>query len=174
MLRKLFVLADVGLRKRLGSSPYSFCSTLKQDFFWQGWEVTAYILRILFLTRDTMWQWIGSQQGLCFRLCVFPLLFRSGFRCHEWRFTPLLFHWSLGTERDKIQVIQGEWVQFGRTQAKQWMGSLPQFSRHWSHSSPLSWHLFRKLQCFHVISMEFDFTNWNYPSVSLTQNGMSR
>lgn len=112
VLRKLFALVDEGLRKRLGSSPFSFRSTLKQDFFWQGCEITVYILSILFLT---MWQWVSSQQGLRFRLGVFPLLFRSVFRCRVWRFAPLLLHWPLGTERDKIQVIQGEWAQFGRT-----------------------------------------------------------
>lgn len=112
VLRKLFALADAGLRKRLGSVPFSFRSTLKQDFFWQGCEITAYILSILFLT---MWQWVSSQQGLRFRLGVFPLLFRSVFRCRVWRFAPLLLHWPLGTQRDKIQVIQGEWAQFGRT-----------------------------------------------------------
>lgn len=40
-------LADVGLGKRWEFSSYSFSSTLKEDFFWQGCEITAYILRIV-------------------------------------------------------------------------------------------------------------------------------
>lgn len=119
VLRKEFAPAHVRLGKRLGSNLYAFCIKLKQDFFWQGCEIAAYILSILFPTRNIMWQWICSQQRLLhFKLCLFPLFFRRGFRCQVWRFAPLLFHRPLDTEMDKIQVKQREWHQLGRAQAK--------------------------------------------------------
>ena len=138
-------------------SPTPFSSTVKQDFFGQGCEITGFILSILFPTREIMWQWTQSQQRLPhFRLRLFPLFFRSGFRCQVWRFAPLLLHQLLGIERDKIQVMQREWDQFGRTGAKG-VDVVPvtvqrprTLITHWSHSSHLSWYLFRKLQWFHV------------------------
>lgn len=154
--KKTVCHADMRLGKRLGSSPRSSSSALKEDFFWQSCEITSYILSILFHTRDIMWQWIGSQQRLLhFRLCLFPLFFRSGFRCQVWRFAPLLLQWPLGIERDKIQVTQREWDQF-RTGAKG-VDVVPvtvqrphMLITHWSQPSHLSRYLFRKLQWFHV------------------------
>lgn len=118
VLRTQFALADVGLGKRLGSNPYSSC-TLKQDFFWRGYEMRGYIANIFFPTGDKVWQWIGSHQRLLhFRLWLFRLFFRSGFKCQGWRFAPLLLHWLLGTERDKIQIMPREKHQFRRTRTK--------------------------------------------------------